>query len=384
MFQKTRRVLLFLHRWVGLLAAILIVVVAGSGAMLIFENEIDHVLNPKLFNVKPAGSRVSVEEMFNSARQAFPKQRVQNIGFPNDDKLSAQLMLGTGQRVFMDPYTGKVLGSRGFNESLSFRLHQLHVRLLFPPVTTPFGKGTRTVPNKLGSQIVGWTTVVLLGISITGIFVWFPRMAWKLDLRTGWKRINFDLHNLTGLYTLVFAIVLTVTGIVLSFDFPTHWINSMFPAQETEAEEEPGVEIQRGVKMITADAAVEAARKAFPDATIASLNTPSPPRWTFTVTVRYPEDKSITGRSRVSVNPYTADVVFKESYRDTQKAAAILRLMRPIHTGDIYGWPTRILMGLASLMIVAQVITGIIMWIVRTFKRKAKEPAPQAETEVAV
>ena len=87
------------------------------------------------------------------------------------------------------------------------------------------------------------------------------------------------------------------------------------------------MELQRGVKMITADAAVEAARQAFPDATVASLNTPSPPRWTFAVTMRYPEDKSITGRSRVSVNPYTADVVFKESYRDTQKATAILRLM---------------------------------------------------------
>ncbi len=382
MFLKLRAFFLWLHRWVGLAAAILIVVLAGSGVLLVFENEIDRMLNPAITNVKPIGARLSVEELIASARQAFPKERVQNVGFPSDERQSVQVLLGTGRRVHIDPYTGKILGNRALGDSFVNKLRELHVRLLFPPVTVAMGKGTRTTQNKVGSRIVGWATVVLLGISVTGIFVWFPRMAWKLDLRTGWKRINFDLHNLTGLYALVFAIVLAVTGIVMSFDAPKKWVYSAFPMQETE--EAPGVELQRGVKFIPVEGVLEAARKAFPGASISSLNLPTPPKWTYVVSMRFPDDSNAFGRSRVAVDPYTGEVVFKESSRDEQTAVRILRAMRTLHTGEIFGWPTRILAALASLMIVAQVVTGVIMWIVRSFKRKQKAPAIETRVEAAV
>ncbi|MEO8025986.1 MAG: PepSY-associated TM helix domain-containing protein [Bryobacteraceae bacterium] len=373
MFQRTRTILLWLHRWVGLAAALLIVVVAGSGVFLVFENEIDRLLNPGLFYVKAAGQRLPVDQLVASVRQAFPKERVQNVAFPASDGLAVQTMLGTGKRVSVDPYTGRVLGSRPFNDSVAYQLRQLHVRLLMPPVKVPMGKGTRTVPNKLGSQIVGWTTVILLGISITGMFVWFPRMAWKLDMRTGWKRINFDLHNLTGLYTLIFAIALAVTGIVMSFDAPAQWIYAMFPAQEVVDEEAaPSVELQRGAKMISFDSVIEAARKTFPTA------------WIYSVSMRLPGDTTISGQTRVTIHPYTGEVLSRETSRKEQTAAKIIRLMRPIHTGEVFGWPSRIVMALASAMIVAQVVTGVIMWIVRSFKRKRKTPSPEPREEVAV
>jgi len=382
MFQKMRAIFLWLHRWVGLTAALLVVVLAATGVVLVFENEIDRMLNPQISYVKPSGPRLSVTDLMGSVRQAFPKERIQNIGFPSDEKLAVQVMLGTGRRVSVDPYTGKVLGSRGFGDSLVHSIRELHVRLLFPPVTVALAKGTRTSPSKVGSQIVGWTTVILLGISITGMFVWFPRMAWKLDPRTGWKRINFDLHNLTGLYTLFFAIVLAVTGIVMSFEAPKKWVYSAFPMHDTD--EPPEVELRRGVKMLPVEAAVEAARRTFPGAAVASLNMPSPPNWSYNVAMRFPGDVSVSGRSRVAVDPYTGEVLFKEDYRDEQTAAKILRMMRPLHTGDIFGWPTRILAALASLMIVAQVVTGVIMWVVRSFKSKTKTAVAEPKIEVTV
>jgi uncharacterized iron-regulated membrane protein len=51
------------------------------------------------------------------------------------------------------------------------------------------------------------------------------------------------------------------------------------------------------------------------------------------------------------------------STRDAPTGAYLWNIRRSIHTGDIYGWPTRILMCLASLALVVQTITGAIMWL---------------------
>ena len=43
-----RKVILKLHLWIGLAAALLLLLTGASGALLVFESEIDHALNPTL------------------------------------------------------------------------------------------------------------------------------------------------------------------------------------------------------------------------------------------------------------------------------------------------------------------------------------------------
>jgi uncharacterized iron-regulated membrane protein len=47
-------------------------------------------------------------------------------------------------------------------------------------------------------------------------------------------------------------------------------------------------------------------------------------------------------------------------------------LNRAIHTGDILGMPTKVLMSLASLAAVAQAISGLMMWWKRRQSRSAR------------
>ena len=100
--------------------------------------------------------------------------------------------------------------------------------------------------------------------------------------------------------------------------------------------------------------------------------------------MKFPEDKENFGRSRVLVDPYTGKVLLADSSRLAPPATKIIRLMRPLHTGDIFGWSSRIIMFLASLAIVLQVITGVIMWIVRSFKGKSTPSSKRREAPVAV
>ncbi len=51
--------------------------------------------------------------------------------------------------------------------------------------------------------------------------------------------------------------------------------------------------------------------------------------------------------------------------RTAPAGARMVIANRAIHTGDEFGIPSKALMALASLMAVAQVVTGIMMWLRR-------------------
>jgi uncharacterized iron-regulated membrane protein len=44
--MSIRNIILKLHLWVGMAAALLILLLAASGTLLVYENEIDRLLNP--------------------------------------------------------------------------------------------------------------------------------------------------------------------------------------------------------------------------------------------------------------------------------------------------------------------------------------------------
>ena len=63
--------------------------------------------------------------------------------------------------VYLDPPTGKVLDVVDFRASLFGFLHVFHENL--------------TIPEYSGRQIVGWAGVGMLILSLTGIWLWWPR-----------------------------------------------------------------------------------------------------------------------------------------------------------------------------------------------------------------
>lgn len=64
----------------------------------------------------------------------------------------------------------------------------------------------------------------LLGV-ITGIFIWFPQKVknWKQGLKIkwsgNWKRVNHDLHNTLAFYSLIFLLIMAVTGPFWSYQW---------------------------------------------------------------------------------------------------------------------------------------------------------------------
>jgi len=65
------------------------------------------------------------------------------------------------------------------------------------------------------------------------------------------------------------------------------------------------------------------------------------------------------------IDPYTARVRFAEGSRTAPCGARLVIANRALHTGDMFGLPSKFVMSLASLGAVLQVVSGVMMWLKR-------------------
>ena len=122
--------------------------------------------------------------------------------------------------------------------------------------------------------------------------------------------------------------------------------------------------VTRTAKQASLEQIMAAARKCFPDGVIMRMSIPLNTAQPVSVGVRLPEDRTPLGRSSVTVDRMTGAAVATLSTRKAPMRYKLLKLWtRELHTGDIYGWPTRILAALCSLALAVLAFSGVTIWI---------------------
>jgi uncharacterized iron-regulated membrane protein len=212
-----------------------------------------------------------------------------------------------------------------------------------------------------GATVVAAVTGVLLFLVLSGLYLWWPLKRVTIKWSANARRIHFDLHNTSGIYSALFLLVLGITGIVVHFD----------DSLETFLHEQAGTKKiprslpsagQPGDKSISPDDAVAIALAELPGTKALSLSLPANPKGSFVVAVRFPEDLTPGGRSFVNVDRFSGKVLALQNSRTVAAGTRTIITNRAIHTGDIFGYPSKILVSLSSLMLVIQAITGYYMW----------------------
>src|SRR5690606_24186558 len=102
--------------------------------------------------------------------------------------------------VYVDPYTGKVLKVDGTIYFFFVTAH-LHASLL---------AGTA------GGWIVAIATIIFVISCITGLVLWWPKKwnkttrkaSFTIKWKARFKRLNYDLHNVYGFYSLLICFIL--------------------------------------------------------------------------------------------------------------------------------------------------------------------------------
>jgi len=343
-----QRAFLALHRYLALGAAAILFVVALSGAMLVFEGAIDRALNQDLWEVEPASGRMSLDDLVTRVRGAYPDVIVSGLTPSPVDGRAAVVSVAGGTQVFMNPSTGKILGTRSAAErdaGLARRLHVFHETLM---------AGT------VGGIIVGVATVMALVLVLSGIVLWWPLKLWRVQAGASWKRVTFDLHHLLGASAAAVLLLITASGVVIVYPVLGDLLARLdrTPARARPVQPTAGP----GAGAMSLDSLVRVAGVALPGADVMNVSMPKDVKTPIVVALRFPEDRTPAGRSRVYLDRFRGTVLRVDNTRKAEIGTRLNNLKRSIHTGDWFGAPTQVLWILAALVLAAQAVTGVLMW----------------------
>ena len=353
-----RKLMLKLHLYLSLAAAIFVVILGVTGCIIAFETELDHLFHARLYYVTPGPHVLSLSDIDGVIANAYPDARITAYTLARSPEFSYRVDTDKGS-IFVDEYSGKILGlvtDPDIADTALGLIHSIHIRL------APAGS------TRVGETVVKWVDVVILFLLLSGLYLWWP--AKRLGLKKGASgfRLWFDLHNTVGILSIAFLLILSVTGLVIGFEDETspmfYAMTDSHPNIVYGRQRFQSVALSDGAVPISPDEAFAIARDALPGATPFNLSVPGPLD-AFVIRASYPEDLTSGGRSQVIVDQYSGQVLAAENSRTAPAGSRIVTANRAIHTGDIFGTLSKTVMSLASLMMVGQAVTGVMMWVRR-------------------
>lgn len=227
-----RKIFAKIHLWLSIPLGIFISIICLTGAILVFEQEITQALNPKLYRVETTSENtpLSPSELAEAINRQVPDTlQLTSLQFAQDPEkpVWAGFKNAGKKTLSVNPYTGEV---NGWSKNYPFfqEVRKLHRWLLDAPAR----KGEKSV----GKVIVGITTQLMVVILISGLVIWIPRTTkalknrLKISCTKGWRRFWYDSHVATGFYTLIFLLVMALTGLTWSFGWYRTAAYSLFGA----------------------------------------------------------------------------------------------------------------------------------------------------------
>lgn len=353
--QAWRRVWFQVHKWIGLILAILIVPLTLSGAALVWHDALDRVANPARYAVS-GSSTLPPGRYVEAARGVLkPGDRIATLAMPHGSGpvvLSAapapgRPMPGPPPRtmVYLDPPNGRILDVASNRTGLVRFVHVLH--------------GSLQVPE-IGRTIVGWIGVAMMVSSFSGLWLWWPMVGrWVRGLR--WRRhrdVDTNLHYLIGFWVSLPLFVLSLTGAWIAFPAFVGMLGGAPPRGDGMRGAARAAPVAAAAQPIAR--VVASAERTMPG-TLRMLSWPTEKSADWTVTID--RDGAPT---QVKVADDSGDAVAAPA----RERGGLARLMRRIHDGDGMGPVWQTIIFLAGLMPSVLAVTGIVMWL-RMRRRRA-------------
>ncbi|NQD69300.1 PepSY domain-containing protein [Sphingobacterium shayense] len=388
-----------LHLILGLTVGAIVFIVALTGCLFAFQQDITDFLRRDVIYHKEAAvdkKKVLPLAELEARVKAFTQEpyEVFWVDIPLDKQKSYKFIylemdehawnyfdeFVSYKSVYINPYSGEVL--RFIDEEYSFFhiVKYIHFSLL--------------LKSTWGKWITGVPTLIFIFMLVSGLYLWWPKTRKSVRQRfwfrwkkvKGWKRKNYDLHNILGFYTIPFALVLAITGAFYSFLFIQGLLFSAFaqPGESypfyTEYNRELDLENYE-FSMLDKMSAQVAER--YPTAAQYSIVFPyehleyEHPEHPYEAYVKQ-LDYSYHVSHRVMFDPNTAEIINIVNYDDKSLAEKVLDANYDIHVGAIGGMWGKILAFIISAICASLPVTGFMIW--RGRQKKAKKLNRQPKT----
>ena len=392
-----------IHLWLSVPFGLIITLVCFSGAMLVFENEVNEWFRRDLYYVETVKeSPLPMDKVLEKVAMTLPDSvSVTGVSISSDPGRAYQVSLSKTRRasLYVDQYTGEVKGKSERSGFFMF-MFRMHRWLL-----DSMNSGNEGI--FWGKMIVGVSTLLLVFVLISGIVIWWPRTrkalknSLKITATKGWRRFWYDLHVAGGMYALIFLLAMALTGLTWSFPWYRTAFYKVFGVEvqqrAAQGHEQKSDAQKRDTKLAAhrekkreGNEVRKGERSRRPENNHSDMYSVTSPfvYWQEIYDKlgrQNPEYKQISissGTASVSFNRFgnqrasdrysfnTDNGEFTETslYQHQDKSGKIRGWIYSVHVGNWGGMFTRILTFIAALLGSALPLTGYYLWIKRLIK----------------
>ncbi len=378
----------WLHLWLGLGSGIIVFIVCITGCIWVFNEEISAILEPETVIERQDKPVLLPSALVGIANELYPGKKISYATYQQGRAINLLVggRRGGGASLKINPYSGEVVSKRERKKGDVdfFRFILNGHRFLWLPVD-------------IGRPVVNYGTLIFVILLITGLIWWYPKKwnkktkekSFKIKWSGSFKRVNLDLHNVLGFYSLIFLLAIGLTGMVYGIKWYSeglYWVTSggqslgKFSRVESDS--------LKANKFFTPQQAID---KAF---LFAISENPKAEGFYYT----FPDTSKAKSVINVTVYPTAGQFYNNKSYRFDQHTLKQLKGNSPvydtdyeeagfsgklrkmnydIHVGSILGFPGKVLAFLCTLIGASLPLTGFLVWWGRKYGKNKKVKVPK-------
>ena len=352
-----RRALFQVHLWSGLLLAVYIVIIAVSGAILVFGTEITAALVPRSLTEAASAPPADIPYTVAAFRLAYPRATIGTLIVPSAAvpvyQISATDAGGHAVTVLADPAATRFVPQP---RTWLTWVHDLHYYLL--------------LGQTYGMQVNGIGGGLLLLITLSGLAVWWPgvklwRRGFVISLRSKWRRINYDAHSAVGIWTLLLVFWWAFSGLYFGwYRQVAAAVNVVSTVRGMAAPQlPPGVYTNPAQERASLQSILATVQHASPHGRLYSLSNATLAQPTLSAAMDLRATGDFSHRDLVTIDTVTGRVLSVWHYGDNHTPGDwILWAMHPIHFGTLWGLPVKILWFLLGMSLAVLSVTGVLMY----------------------
>ncbi|MEF8794559.1 PepSY-associated TM helix domain-containing protein [Thiohalorhabdus sp.] len=350
------------HKWTSLICTVFMLLLFVTGLPLIFHEEIDRALGYRVTApaVEESGPRADVDAIVADARERHPDEAVQFLVREPEHPELWFVRLGesvdaaeASSFLTYDARTGELLNAYPVGQGVMNVILRLHVDMF---------------AGLWGTLFLGAMGLLLVASLVSGAVLYAPYLgrAGFGHVRRQTRRLRWlDAHNLVGMATLVWVLVVGFTGVVNTLSVPifSQWQSTQL-AEMTAGATGDGTAADRSPAE-----AVAAAREAQPDKALSFMAFPGNGFTGAGHFMAYMQGTTPLTAQLLTPVMIDADTGQVAATRELPWYVSALLLSQPLHFGDYGGLPLKILWGLLDLLAIGVLISGLYLWLRRHWGR---------------
>lgn len=361
----------FVHKWSSLISTAFLLMLCLTGLPLIFHHEIEDLVSghPESVETVDTSKLAPIQPMLDTAKADRPDEVIPFISFDDEHPVVLVVTLPSytshfseSHYYYFDQHTGKQLDKPPANEGFMYVMFRLHYDMF---------------AGILGTLFLGLMALFVVVAIASGVVLYAPFMR-RLDFGTvrndRSRRVQWlDLHNLLGIVTVVWLLVVSITGAINTLAQP---VQMMWGAGQL-ADMTKGKKGQPEPKTLCPiDDAIAAAKSKEPDMRVQFVALPkstlsSPHHYS----VFLVGDDPLTSRilKPAVIDAETGELV---DIREMPLYVKTLFVSQPLHFGDYGGMPLKIIWAVLDIITIVVLITGLYIWLKkRSLVRAARKLA---------